>query len=63
MLWKHESIGECGTTRVSTAFLSSPKLPLVFLFNKLTSVFHVSVLLLIMNLVITLLNNCRSTKR
>ena len=32
----------------------SPKLPLVFLFNKLMSVFCVSVLLLIMTFVITL---------
>ena len=31
MPWKHESIGECVTTRVSTVFLSSPKPPRVFL--------------------------------
>ena len=55
MLWKHKSIGECVTTRVSTVFLSSPKPSRVFLFNKMTSVFHASVLLLIMNLIITLL--------
>ena len=56
-----ESLGElekavetlaCGLC--SHSISRSPKLPLVFLFNKLTSVFHASVLLLIMNFVITL---------
>ena len=55
-----ESLGElekdvetlaCGSC--SHSIYRSPKLPLVLVFNKLTSIFYASVLLLIMNFVVT----------